>query len=222
MQKEWCEILLYCSNCGLKLPQNAQFCVECGHKAIIGVNNNKPKKSSFGKWVLGVIIAVVFCVVILAGIGALAEDEKMPSEHEDVEQRASETFIPELKVEAEENGKESADESVVGETKVNPIVVDVDTLVEEINTDIEGAKEKYNGKWVEITGEIVNHYTVAGMTGYYLYGDRGNTGLRIICWRDGEPYSGAMLGETFTFIGIMREVTTFNATEIGECEIIIE
>ena len=117
-------------------------------------------------------------------------------------------------------GEETEKETPLLGTNSNPGKITITDLVSEINEDIDNAKDKYNEKWVEITGEVKNAYTVAGMTGYYLYGDRGDAGLRIICWVDGDIYSGSVVGKTFTFIGQVREITTFNATEIGDCRII--
>lgn len=105
-------------------------------------------------------------------------------------------------------------------TKENPGEITVSELVAEISADIDAAKDKYNGKWIKITGKVTQVVDGGIMTGYYLYGKRGDSGLRIVCWRDGDIYKGAMVGNTFTFVGQVREITTFNATEIGDCTII--
>ena len=110
----------------------------------------------------------------------------------------------------------------LGYTSLNPGIVSVSEFVSDINSNIDSAKEEYNGKWIQITGEIKNFYTSAGMTAYYLYGDRGDSGLRIVCWCDGELTDGFILGQTRTFVGKVREVTTVNATEIGDCKLISE
>ena len=57
------------------------------------------------------------------------------------------------------------------------------------------------------------------MTGYYLWGEQGGTGLNITCWVDETDDIGLSVGDTVTFIGVMREVSTFNNTEIGLCVI---
>jgi hypothetical protein len=105
----------------------------------------------------------------------------------------------------------------IGESSANPIVISVDELVSEINTDIDAAKAKYNGKWVEITGKITFVSDSAGMTGYYLHGEKGEEGLKITCWVYDENAVNLSVGDTATFLGAMREVTTFNNTEIGDC-----
>lgn len=110
----------------------------------------------------------------------------------------------------------------LGANRFSPGIVTVDELVSEIESDIDAAKNKYNGKWIQITGEVLNYYSVAGMTGYYLHGDRGDEGLRIICWVDDEGTIGFVLHDTLTFVGQVREITTANATEIGDCEIITD
>ena len=106
-------------------------------------------------------------------------------------------------------------------TKSNPAEVTVSELVAEINADKDAAKSKYNGKWIKITGKVLSANNVAGMTRFYLYGEHGGSGLRIVCWVNKEvlkPFD--YTGETHTFIGQVREITTVNATEIGDCTII--
>lgn len=106
-------------------------------------------------------------------------------------------------------------------TKTNPGEVTVTELVAEINKDIDAAKSKYNDKWIKITGKVLSADNVAGMTKFYLYGEFGDSGLRIICWVNDEilkPFE--YTGETHTFIGQVREITVVNATEIGDCTIV--
>ena len=111
----------------------------------------------------------------------------------------------------------------LGLTRSNPGVVTVDELVRAIRSNNYDANEKkYNGKWVKITGKVLDADNVAGMTKFYLYGKEGS-GLRIICWVDQElwkPFD--YRGKTYTFIGQIREVTSVNATEIGNCWIVTD
>ena len=110
----------------------------------------------------------------------------------------------------------------LGANRSSPGVVTVEELIAEIETDIDAAKIKYNEKWIQITGEVVDSYSAAGMTGYFLCGERGGSSLRIICWVDGDSPFGLSLGRglTLTFVGQVREITIANATEIGDCEIV--
>ena len=99
-------------------------------------------------------------------------------------------------------------------------VISIEELVDEINADINAAKLKYNDTRIEITGSVTFISESAGMTGFYLYGTRGGEGLNITCWvyDDSEQdTSHISVGDKITFIGTLREVTTFNNTEIGEC-----
>jgi len=107
-----------------------------------------------------------------------------------------------------------------GVIKSNPLIVSVDEFVQDINADIAAAKEKYNGKYIKITGDVKQIVDGGIMTGYYIYGNRGDSGLRIVCWQDGDPQKGVAEGKTYTFLGKIREVTTANATEIAECIIL--
>lgn len=97
--------------------------------------------------------------------------------------------------------------------------ISVSELVSEISKDKAAAGEKYNGQWIEITGTVTYISESAGMTGYYLWGERGGSGLNITCWVDEADDTGLSVGDTVTFIGAMREVSTFNNTEIGLCTI---
>ena len=110
----------------------------------------------------------------------------------------------------------------VGATKNNPLVITADKLAEEIDIDAESAAQKYNNMWVKITGKITGTSDAGNMYGYYLYGKKGESGLRIICWCDDGPYSGSVKGDTQTFIGYLREVSTVDTTDIGGCTRIIE
>lgn len=95
----------------------------------------------------------------------------------------------------------------------------VSELVAEINEDKDLAGEKYNGQWIEITGTVTYISDGGIMTGYYLWGERGGSGLNITCWVDEADDTGLFVGDTVTFIGAMREISTFNNTEIGLCVI---
>lgn len=98
-------------------------------------------------------------------------------------------------------------------------IVTVEELVKEIDSDIEAAKEKYNGKWIEITGTITYISGEGEFVGYYLYGERGKDGLKITCWVEGEESNLLKVGDEVTFIGAVREITIVNNTEIGLCAV---
>lgn len=133
---------------------------------------------------------------------------------------------------SEENAENSANISdeeienesssiVDGSSRSNPIIVTTSQFVNEINSNIDNAKERYNGKWIQITGEVNSVHNVAGMTSFYLYGEKGGSGLKIVSWVNKEelkPFD--YKGETHTFLGQVREVSTVNSTEIGNCEIV--
>ena len=111
-------------------------------------------------------------------------------------------------------------DKVDGESSSYPIVITTEQLVSEINANIDAAKEKYNGKWVKISGKVTFISQSAGMTGYYLYGKRGSEGLKITCWVDNQYAASLSVGVTVTFVGQMREVTIMNNTEIADCKVI--
>lgn len=97
--------------------------------------------------------------------------------------------------------------------------ITAEELANEINSNIEQAKEKYNGKLIQISGTVTFISDGGGMYGYYLYGARGEDGLKITCWVESNS-NNLHVGDSVTFIGTLREVTTFNNTEIGNCSIV--
>lgn len=113
----------------------------------------------------------------------------------------------------------------LGADREHPFVLTADELAAEINADIDAAKAKYNGKWVKITGTVTDYsrYSADDLSGYYLYGNYGVEGLRIVCWQNkGAWKQNEKIGDVCTCVGQVREITTFNATEIGDCEITFE
>ncbi len=110
-------------------------------------------------------------------------------------------------------------DKVDGESEKYPLVITVEQLVNEINKDIQVAADKYNGKWVQITGKVTHISDGGDMYGYYLYGEKGNSGLKITCWVT-ETKKSTSVGQTKTFLGVMQEVTTVNNTEITKCTIV--
>ncbi len=113
----------------------------------------------------------------------------------------------------------SADISQPGFIKDNPIVIAADTLVEEIKTDINAAKAKYDGKYIKVTAEIKQAVSGGTITKYYIYGKQEDTGLRIVCWQEGAPQENIREGRTYSFLGRIRGISEENVTEITECEI---
>ena len=190
-----------------------------GHKTEKGFNMKKVLKGGviviLLVWAIFATISCVAAVICIseldAEIDALREGYAMYealAEPNITETEAVSTPAPTLTAEAQ-----------LG-TKSNPFVLTSDELAAEINADITAAKEKYNNKWVQITGEISDTSDGGVCYGYYIYGKRGGSGLRIVCWCDDGPYSGSVIGDMQTFLGQLREVTTVNATEIGDCKII--
>ena len=92
-------------------------------------------------------------------------------------------------------------------------------LAAEINSNKEKSGQKYNGQQIEITGTISDISDGGTMMGYYVHGKRGDSGLRIICWVDKTADPDLGIGDNVVFEGILREVSTVNATEIAFCKI---
>ena len=167
---------------------------------------------------IGKAIIICFIGFIINGIaiGELGETKEKTNVVAPVE----ETQKP---VPVEETTPTSTPEPVKepGSSRSTPIVVTASQLANEINSNTDTAKTKYNGKWVQITGKVLSAHNVAGMTSFYLHGEKGGSGLKVVCWVNEEvlkPFD--YRGETHAFIGQVREVSAVNSTEIGNCEII--
>lgn len=188
--------------------------VVCG---LISFLVKKIQKKDVRKTKRRLIIAFLLSFIALAVIGSYDTMEENP---ESAGQNEAEVETTES-VGIVETTSIVTDAVAMGETRDNPFVLTADELASEILDDIDAAKEKYNDKWIQITGTITDTSDGGIMYGYYLYGQRsttGYTGLSIMCWCDDGPYSGSVIGDTQTFLGLMREVTTVNVTEIAECE----
>ncbi len=110
-------------------------------------------------------------------------------------------------------------DKIDGLSEKYPLIVSVEQLVQEINADIQSASERYNGKWVQITGTVSYVSDGGDMYGYYLYGIRGAEGLKITCWIETENKKFSV-GDKKTFLGKMREVSLLNNTEIADCKVV--
>lgn len=194
------------------------------------------------KWISTIAIVLLSCYGIYATIGAnvvqknrddLAVElqdykEKYKNLQEEYDRLVlaasvskSENLQESTKTDSIAKSQEEAPAVLDGSSRSNPIIVTTSQFAKEINSNIDNAKEKYNGKWIQITGKVNSAHSVAGMTSFYLYGEKGGAGLKIVSWVNKEvikPFD--YKGETHTFLGKVREVTTVNATEIGDCEIV--
>lgn len=179
----------------------------------------KANRKHIGK---AVLICVICFIINGIAIGEMGESKEVIVEEETQVPVVVEQAIPEQKpIEVEEPIKEAAPEP--GSSRSNPLVVTVSQFAKEINSNTDAAKMKYNGKWVRVTGKVLSAHNVAGMTNFYLYGKKGDSGLKIVCWINEEvlkPFD--YRGETHAFIGQVREVSTVNSTEISDCEIIFK
>ncbi len=171
-------------------------------------------------------LKVVLCIFLLFLAVEFTPDEayRDSEDKETIKATVATTSVTEIPKDTEAATELAENQTTeVGSSKDNPYILTVEELVEEINSDIDAAKAKYNDKWIQITGTISDTSDGGIVYGYYIHGEStltGYRGLRIICWCEDGPYSGSVMGDTKTFLGQMREVTTVNATEIGDCEII--
>ena len=180
---------------------------------------NKLRKKDIHKTKKKLIVAVL-CTIITFVIMCTYD---LNEEEADIVQQ--EMMTAEEVVTSTVPSQERIDVSEFGTSAENPIVITAEDLAVEIESDIDEAKVKFNGKWVKITGVITDTSDGGVVYGYYLYGKKatsGYNGLRIMCWCEDGPYSGSVLGDTQTFLGQILEVTNVNVTEIVDCIRVIE
>ena len=175
----------------------------------------KKKRKHIGKAIIICFIGFIINGIAIGELGGTSDETNVVTPTEETQPPVVEHPTSSPPAVTEEPIKEP------GSSRSAPIVVTVSQFANEIKTNVDAAKTKYNGKWLQITGKVLSAHNVAGMTSFYLHGERGGSGLRIVCWVNKEvlkPFD--YRGEVHTFIGQVREVTTVNATEIGNCEII--
>ena len=168
------------------------------------------------KLIIALVISVITFGVMYTYDSAGDEDDvQTPENQETISEQSANTESVPLYSEVE----------VIGISKDYPIEITAEELVKEMERDLNAAKDKYNGKWVKITGTISDTSDGGIVYGYYLYGQKtttGYSGIRVMCWCEDGPYSGSVIGDTQTFVGQVLEITTVNVTEIVDCERITE
>ena len=188
----------------------------------------KKNRKHIGKAILICVICYIINGIAIGELSETKEETNVVASTEET-QKPAVTAEPIKEAENLPEDKTSEPVPVVKEEKPaaplgsssNPIVVTASQFVNEIKSNTDAAKTKYNGKWAQISGKVLSAHNVAGMTSFYLYGEKGGSGLKVVCWVNKEvskPFD--YKGETHTFVGQVREVSTANSTEIGNCEII--
>ena len=120
----------YCSNCGNKIEQGIVFCPKCGkqvnHTPIINTYENVETRKQTPVWriVLGTFLIIIGAIWALSGFLEFAG-------------------VGVLKKEKSDNIKNIEYQSVT-----------VDELENELENNAAAAKEKYNGKYLEIKGRL--------------------------------------------------------------------
>ena len=111
-----------------------------------------------------------------------------------------------------------------GENWRNPIIVTVEEFANEIKADISAASDKYNGKWIQITGRVTDYsrYNSSSLSGYYLYGKYAQEGLRVVCWQNKKAEQQFLyVGRMCVCIGKVSELS-ISTTELVNCDISFE
>ena len=116
----------FCAKCGKEIDDKAILCVNCGTPL-------KVKKPIFKKWWFWVI-----AVVLIIVIGASAGGSNNTNSSSDSKTQTQSQIV-------EQSNKEHSYE-----------VVDLQTMLDELSVNAMKAENKYQNKYVEITGKIYN------------------------------------------------------------------
>ena len=118
-----------CEKCGQQIEDKAVVCIHCGCSV-------KKKKAIFKKWWFWAVIAILV-VAIIAGSGG--GDENDPADHGDQQTN--------ITTDTTQNAEEA---------QGNYELIDLQTMVDDLDSNAMRAEEKYLNKQIEITGKIAN------------------------------------------------------------------
>lgn len=124
---------MICKKCGNEVDKKAVICTNCGCKI---------KKPIYKKWWFWVIIVIV----LMALGGALGSEDSISSDNSTKE---SMTISQETTV-SEEKKTDNKAEEIFYES------VDLQTMIDDLESNALKAEKTYKNKYVEITGEISN------------------------------------------------------------------
>ncbi|MHB8124624.1 MAG: OB-fold protein [Desulfitobacteriaceae bacterium] len=116
--------MVNCKACGKEIGKGVKKCINCG----------TDQRNFFGKHK---IITGILAIVIIAGIGSAMGGEG-----------GSKTTT------ADSSKATANTPTTTQQPKEDPMVVTVDKLVEDLDGNALSASETYNGKYVEVTGEL--------------------------------------------------------------------
>ena len=133
---------MFCNKCGKEIDANTKFCKYCG--AIINntqqtqaqfqnfnySTNVKSKKKIYQQWWFWLII--ILLSISIVGIGMNGESENVATNANEIN-----------------SANKNTDKEQITYTKI-----DIDELEDELENNAAAAKEKYNGKYLEITGRL--------------------------------------------------------------------
>lgn len=181
--------MIYCKNCGTKLPDGAKFCVNCGAKTkqespatasnstIPNGNATKKKKPIYKRWWFWTIIAI-FVIAMFSG-----EDE--PSA-EDNASTDNESIVS--------CDTEHEKQSLIG-SENNPYILNAEEWYDDHCAG--KTQTKYLDKWVKVSGTVLTISEGGGLNGYYLTGGKGSG---LVCWVYGDKLE-AQYGQCIEYIG---------------------
>lgn len=126
--------LINCSTCGQEIASNAKACPKCGAK----------NKKAFTK---GTVLGTIIIIIIIGAIFGLNSDNGATS-------ASAPTKSTQSLASSTSSSNSSSHTTKAEVVKPDPIIVSVDTLVDDLESNALNASNTYKGKYVEVTGRL--------------------------------------------------------------------
>jgi len=159
----------FCEFCGNKIEQGEEFCTKCGKKVgetsnmnIQNTLSNQKNNQKMPAWaiVLVVLSSLFFIFIIFPSNETLERKESEVSEEITENNRETTKSSETKETEKSSNNPSSSNNNdwynydIDEEDKINYKRVSIDTLEKALEENAAAAKEKYNNKYLEITGRL--------------------------------------------------------------------
>jgi RNA polymerase subunit RPABC4/transcription elongation factor Spt4 len=129
-----------CATCGVDIAKSAKACPQCGAK------NKKPITKRWWFWA----IIIVFVLGIISNLAGGDDNTTVSSTQSSGNAQSSSSVASSTQL---SDSTSSAAPAQV-EQKPDPIVVDVDTLMDTLKANALNASNTYKGAYVEVTGRL--------------------------------------------------------------------
>ena len=194
-----------CEKCGNQIDDKAVMCVHCGCRV-------KKKKPIFKKWWFWTIIAVLVIGIIGGSSGGSGDDTTDGTQTGTTSETTQNTEAEKEQIRDDvQNGTTSSTtQNTDPEKEQNSYeVVDLQAMIDELDANAMRAEEKYQNKYIEVTGKISNIDSDGSYISIDPVGDDFNlTG--VLCYiKNGDQKAKIMeksKGDTITIKGKVKSI----------------